>query len=255
MERNGGKCGICGDAWNDPQPRKNEAGGVYGKGIIVRKYQSGQEITVKVQLTANHKGFFEFKLCPNNNPRKVATQECLDRYPLALADGSGYKYIVPNNRAETYSVQLRLPSGLTCTQCVFQWTYTAGNNWGTCEDGSQKVGCGPQETFRGCADVTIQGGKFDPIRPQQPETFSLPTPTKRVWRPTRRPHIRPTSKPKPITEKPKLVTNQAPPLQRPHGRRKICYPVSIWKRVPGMDVWCINNCSRGFCPPSHCACE
>ena len=30
-----------------------------------------------------------------------------------------------------------------------------GNNWGKCDDGSGAVGCGPQETFRGCADVEI----------------------------------------------------------------------------------------------------
>ena len=31
-----------------------------------------------------------------------------------------------------------------------------GNNWGKCADGvTGAVGCGPQETFRGCADVEI----------------------------------------------------------------------------------------------------
>ena len=31
-----------------------------------------------------------------------------------------------------------------------------GNNWGKCADGiTAAVGCGPQETFRGCADVEI----------------------------------------------------------------------------------------------------
>ena len=30
-----------------------------------------------------------------------------------------------------------------------------GNNWGKCDDGSGAVGCGPQETFRDCADVEI----------------------------------------------------------------------------------------------------
>ncbi|XP_076308763.1 uncharacterized protein LOC143224226 [Tachypleus tridentatus] len=153
---NGGKCGICGDAWNKPRPRSNEAGGIYGKGIIVRKYRSGQIITVKVQLTANHLGFFEFKICPNNNPKKAATQQCLDRYPLLLADGSGYKYKVPHPKPDTFQIHLRLPRALYCSHCVFQWTYTAGNNWGTCIDGTQRVGCGPQETFRNCADVTIE---------------------------------------------------------------------------------------------------
>ncbi len=36
-----------------------------------------------------------------------------------------------------------------------QWTYTCGNNWGFCADGSGALGCGPQETFRACADVAI----------------------------------------------------------------------------------------------------
>ena len=37
------------------------------------------------------------------------------------------------------------------------WTYPyQGNNWGKCEDGiTAAVGCGPQETFRGCADIEI----------------------------------------------------------------------------------------------------
>ncbi|KAF8764483.1 hypothetical protein HNY73_022549 [Argiope bruennichi] len=59
-QRNGGKCGICGDAWDAPKPRPNEAGGIYGKGIIVRNYKPGQEVKSIVELTANHKGFFEF---------------------------------------------------------------------------------------------------------------------------------------------------------------------------------------------------
>jgi len=40
---------------------------------------------------------------------------------------------------------------------IFQWTYTAGNNWGICPDGSGALGCGPQETFRACSDITISG--------------------------------------------------------------------------------------------------
>ena len=31
----------------------------------------------------------------------------------------------------------------------------AGNNWGKCEDGTSGMGCGPQETFRSCADIKI----------------------------------------------------------------------------------------------------
>ena len=35
---NGGKCGICGDAWGD-MPRAHEApGGIYATGIIGKSY-------------------------------------------------------------------------------------------------------------------------------------------------------------------------------------------------------------------------
>ena len=37
---------------------------------------------------------------------------------------------------------------LSCSQCILQWTYTAGNNWGVCSNGTGELGCGPQETFR-----------------------------------------------------------------------------------------------------------
>ena len=88
------------------QPRANEAGGRYGRGVITRKYRKGQSIKVilnrtssefiqiknrrgkyeqhvqvRIELTANHMGHFEFRLCPNNNPAKPATQACLDRLP------------------------------------------------------------------------------------------------------------------------------------------------------------------------------
>lgn len=45
-----------------------------------------------------------------------------------------------------------------CGNCVIQWRYIAGNNWGMCDDGTGAVGCGPQEEFRACSDVSI--GKY-----------------------------------------------------------------------------------------------
>ena len=49
----------------------------------------------------------------------------------------------------------RLPLDVTCDQCIFQWTYVAGNNWGQCSNGTSGLGCGPQETFRSCSDIRI----------------------------------------------------------------------------------------------------
>ncbi|RXG73020.1 hypothetical protein Avbf_02355, partial [Armadillidium vulgare] len=44
---------------------------------------------------------------------------------------------------------------MTCSNCVIQWTYVGANNWGTCDNGTEGMGCGPQETFKNCADVSI----------------------------------------------------------------------------------------------------
>lgn len=155
-EYNGGKCGICGDAWDDVPPRDNEDGGKYGKKIIVRKYQSGQVIEAKVELTKHHGGYFEFRLCPMTHEGQITDQECLDRYALPLADSSGTRYTLPNDSSEgTYAFKLKLPEDLTCQRCVFQWHYKTANHWGVCPDKTARIGCGDEEYFRGCADVAI----------------------------------------------------------------------------------------------------
>ena len=41
-DKNKGKCGVCGDNYADPQPRKHEAGGEFGNGIVGREYVVGQ---------------------------------------------------------------------------------------------------------------------------------------------------------------------------------------------------------------------
>lgn len=84
----GGKCGICGDPYNQPQPRDHEAGGKYASGIITRQYTVGQLIDVDVEITANHKGWFEFRICPNNDVKKAATQTCFDKYLLKFANNA-----------------------------------------------------------------------------------------------------------------------------------------------------------------------
>ena len=32
---------------------------------------------------------------------------------------------------------MNLPYGLTCSQCVVQWTYYTGNTWGICANGTE----------------------------------------------------------------------------------------------------------------------
>ncbi|CAG0888711.1 unnamed protein product [Cyprideis torosa] len=137
-------------------PRPNEAGGTYANGIIVRKYRKNSSIKIVIELTANHRGFFEFRLCPNNNVKKLATQRCLDKYLLRRTDGIGARFY-PGEGNKTFLVRYNLPKDVLCNQCVLQWRYVAGNNWGRCPNGTEAVGCGHQEEFRSCADVAIVG--------------------------------------------------------------------------------------------------
>lgn len=40
-----------------PQPRPNENGGKYGRGVIVRTYRPGTDVNIKVNVNAHHKGY------------------------------------------------------------------------------------------------------------------------------------------------------------------------------------------------------
>ena len=59
--------------------KENETPGKYATGTIVATYTEGQEIDVAVKLTSNHKGWFEFRLCENNNINQDKEQSCFDK--------------------------------------------------------------------------------------------------------------------------------------------------------------------------------
>nr|CAI5847827.1 unnamed protein product [Callosobruchus analis] len=148
---NGGRCGVCGDAFDAPHPQDNENTGTYGEGAIVAEYLNGSVIDVHIQLTANHKGYFNYSLCELPNPDLPEPgEECF--FPLALEDNTS-KYNVDSTEFQILN-RVRLPN-MTCSRCVFRWSYTAGNNWGDCGNGTSAIGCGPQENFVNCADISI----------------------------------------------------------------------------------------------------
>nr|XP_022335450.1 uncharacterized protein LOC111132085 [Crassostrea virginica] len=220
--RNGGKCGICGDPWDGV--RENEAGGRYATGIISRQYTEGQVIDVKVKITASHMGYFEFRLCPNNNVHKPATQACLDQYVLHQPSGS--VRFMEQGRPQIYSLKLQLPKGLTCSQCVLQWKYNAGNSFGVASNGQVCKGCGKQEQFYGCADIAInhasggssQTGSYYPYVPQA------------------------------VVGRPQL------PPTFVGGAAAVCTATTAFRRLSPStaDNWCVSNCRMGNCPPLYC---
>lgn len=150
---NDGKCGLCGDDYSLPRPRPNELGGRYGQGTIVQSYKKGSHLPVSVLITANHKGHFYFNLCDINS-FGTESEACFAKYQLKTVAG-GLTHDLGSTATGYYNVTLQLPPQLECTRCVLQWTYHVGNNWGFCPDGSGRLGCGPQENFRTCSDISI----------------------------------------------------------------------------------------------------
>ena len=72
-----------------------------------------------------------FRLCPNDNPQKAANASCFEKYPLKLANGDKFYFLDPTFRKGTrvrVELTLKLPDGLTCWQCIIQWSYIAGKN-------------------------------------------------------------------------------------------------------------------------------
>lgn len=70
------------------------------------------------KLTANHLGWFEFKICNIDGKTGDATQNCLDQ--TVLQDVSGQNRIPVNGSLGKYVGRFKLPPQLVCQQCVLQ---------------------------------------------------------------------------------------------------------------------------------------
>ncbi|XP_037799438.1 uncharacterized protein LOC119594474 isoform X2 [Penaeus monodon] len=121
---NGGRCGVCGDDWRLPEPRPHERGGRFGRGVVTANYSEGQVVPVTIHISANHEGFYEFRLCSNNDPSARDSQECLDEHFLAMAEIGGHRYTLAGSIHGDHTVQVKLPKGVACTHCVLQWKWT-----------------------------------------------------------------------------------------------------------------------------------
>ncbi|XP_062607153.1 uncharacterized protein LOC134268934 [Saccostrea cucullata] len=150
----GGRCGVCGDPYQD-HPRPNEAGGRYATGLITRKYKAGDVIDLAADLTANHIGVFEYRVCPVQDGNIPATQECFDKYPVLVTESIDGRYHVNASENGIIHMKGRLPPNLSCEHCVLQWRYNTGNRWNCDINDRCGHGIGPQEEFYGCADISI----------------------------------------------------------------------------------------------------
>ena len=221
------RCGICGDAFDEPKPQHHETGGNYGNKVITRSYVKNSVIDIEIELTANHHGRFTLKICPVVAGRNEATQACLDQNPLRQLDGEQEFPIEETGQKVVVRRSAVLPRGLVCTRCVLQWTWTSANSWGQCSNGTAGLGCGPQETFRNCADVRIVSSPMFLPATDNPRAIMIRDATAKGGQRA-------------------LVV-----------RSQVCVATPAWKAFGGaMDVWCQQNCLNypPNCPADICTC-
>lgn len=78
-----------------------------------------------MRVTANHLGFFKFRLC-NLDKYDKESDECFDDILLKLTNGDD-KFTISDQEAD-FHIPLMLPEDLTCNHCVLQWTWRTGIN-------------------------------------------------------------------------------------------------------------------------------
>ena len=83
-----------------------------------------------MDITANHQGYFIFKLCANNDIFQDPQQNCFDANPLWVGGGdpryNQTRYPIHDYETGLRMVYVRLPLEITCDQCILQWSYVAG---------------------------------------------------------------------------------------------------------------------------------
>ncbi|KAA0189520.1 hypothetical protein HAZT_HAZT006629 [Hyalella azteca] len=114
----------------------------------------------------------------------------------------------------------------------------AGNTWGKCDNGSESVGCGNQETFINCADVIINSNTATAAATSDFNPWAL------------------------YSSRDNVVQNVSAEEAAQQGlkpliiRAQRCIPIDPFHNVANMDMWCMINCLKypPNCHPSYCKC-
>jgi len=176
-----GNHGACGDDMTKPYPRMYEGGGQFysmNGGFSMTYYPQGGSTTLQLYVSANHGGYWTFKVCPVPDSmaststiaeNAIVNQQCFDAHQLQVTGtgGTGNAWFLDpgQNTPFTEKVTVVFPSSLTCKRCVLQWHWVTANSCippGFPPKYSGCQGCGAcggdaadPEEFWGCADIGI----------------------------------------------------------------------------------------------------
>ena len=126
-----------------------------------RNYFPGSSIDLMIEIVANHGGHFNFEMCWRDSWNTTETEDCFESLKLSgkesTPEDDELSYQLDSSSGTgIYTMSVELPAERTCENCILRWHWRSANNWGICEDGSEAVGCGYQEVYRNCADVSVK---------------------------------------------------------------------------------------------------
>ena len=111
--------------------------GRYASGTIGRTYIQGEVIDIDVRITAQHQGWFEFRIGQIRTP-PITQQKLTYLLPVVGQNGDGTRFYFPSGSGTgKFSTKVKLPDELFCDHCVLQWWWNVGNSYG-CD----ATGCG-----------------------------------------------------------------------------------------------------------------
>jgi hypothetical protein len=91
------------------------------RGLIVRHYNMSAVIDVLLEVSANHLGWSEFRLCSlDNRGDSDADHECLNKTLLTDPTGKITRFPMPFGHHGPLYLKVALPPGICCKHCVFQ---------------------------------------------------------------------------------------------------------------------------------------
>jgi len=187
-------------------------------------------------------------------------QECFDQEDAVLTvveTGDTKFWITDEMGSGKFSTQVQLPMW-ECEQCILQWTYRNGRNWGTCNGA-----CGQVETFRGCADIAIRdigGNTTDSTSTVNNEE----TTTDSNYEETSTDSNNEEATTESNNEETTTNSNEEETTTDSNNEETTsilggdnCRATGPWTGNPETDAWCLENCNfvDAYCPPDVCTCE
>jgi hypothetical protein len=135
---------MCGESATTPAGSRSYNPSPVPSMASLPVYAPGAEFDMTIQITAHHRGHFEFRLCDASklsDPTTV-TWACLNQHVLQRVSVPGEVSPVDVNHPERYYLEpecapeynktvwmkYRMPADVTCERCVIQWWWITANS-------------------------------------------------------------------------------------------------------------------------------